>query len=178
MVPLYSSGQEKVKRAILQGLKALRRLHFTSNHPDARMSAGIRMTQLAIPLKNQISEIERVHEIIKRLSQQQAWDTHLQFNLNLALEEVLANIISYGYDDTGEHDILIRFSIQAGELTMEIEDDGRAFNPLDQPAPDLAKPLEERKPGGVGIFLIRKVIDQMEYRRENGKNILTLKKKY
>lgn len=136
------------------------------------------MTHLAIPLKNQIAEIERVHEIVEQFCQQQGWDTRLQFDLNLALEEVLANIISYGYDNAGEHDILIRFSIQPGELTMEIEDDGLAFNPLNQPAPDLAKPLEERQAGGLGIFLIRKVIDQVEYRRENGKNILTLKKKY
>ncbi len=136
------------------------------------------MTQLAIPLKNQIAEIERVHEIVEQFSQQQGWDTRLQFDLNLALEEVLANIISYGYDHAGEHDILVRFSIQTGELTMEIEDDGRAFNPLDQPEPDLAMPLEERQAGGLGIFLLRKVMDQVEYRRENGKNILTLKKKY
>lgn len=136
------------------------------------------MTQLAIPLKNQISEIIRVHEIIEQLSQKRGWDTSLQFDLNLALEEVLANVVLYGYDDAKEHDILIRVSIGAEELTMEIEDDGHAFNPLDQPAPDLARPLEERQAGGLGIFLIRKVIDQVEYRRENGKNILTLKKKY
>ena len=133
---------------------------------------------LAIPLKNQISEIERVHEIIETLARKQGWDTRLQFDMNLALEEVLANIISYGYDDQKEHDILIRFSIGPEELTMEIEDDGHEFNPLDRPAPDLAIPLEERQAGGLGIFLIRKIMDDAKYRRENGKNILTLKKKY
>ena len=136
------------------------------------------MTQLAIPLKNQIPEIERVHEIVERLSLEHGWDTRLQFDLNLALEEVLANIIYYGYDDQREHEILIRVSIGSEELTVEIEDDGHEFNPLDQPAPDLAKPLEERQAGGLGIFLVRKVIDHVEYRREKGKNILTLKKKY
>jgi len=136
------------------------------------------MTQLAIPLKNQISEIERAYEIVEQLSQKHGWDTRLQFDLNLALEEVLANVISYGYGDQEEHEILLRFFIGPEELTMEVEDDGHPFNPLDRPAPDLAKPLDERQVGGLGIFLIRKIMDHVEYRRENGKNILTLKKKY
>jgi len=136
------------------------------------------MTQLAVLLKNQISETERVQEIIEQLSQKHGWDTELQFNMNLALEEILTNVISYGYEDKKEHEILLRFSITAEDLTVEIEDDGLAFNPLDQPEPDLNKPLGERQPGGLGIFLVRKVMDQVEYLKKNGKNILTLRKKY
>ena len=63
------------------------------------------------------------------------------------------------------------------ELTTEVTDPGRAFNPLDVAAPDLTAPLAERSLGGLGIHLVRSLMDSVEYRRENGKNVLTLRKR-
>jgi len=97
--------------------------------------------------------------------------------VNVSLEELLTNVISYGYEDTQEHEIILRLSFADGEMTAEIEDDGRPFNPLEMTEPDINKPLEERQVGGLGIYLVRKFMTNLAYQRHEGKNRLTLKKK-
>lgn len=71
----------------------------------------------------------------------------------------MSNVISYGYDDREEHKIIVCLLMQQGKLTVEVENDGRPFNPLDAPEPDIEKPLEERTLGGLGIHLVRNVMD-------------------
>jgi anti-sigma regulatory factor (Ser/Thr protein kinase) len=97
-------------------------------------------------------------------------------DLNIALEEILTNIISYGYTDDREHVIRVRLSVQPGEVKAEVEDDGQPFNPFEAPEVDTAKPLEERAIGGLGIHLVRKLMDGLEYQRQEGKNLLVIKK--
>jgi len=95
---------------------------------------------------------------------------------DLALEEHLTNVITYGYADELSHQILVRFEIVEDTFQIEVEDDGNAFNPLERPDPDLTLPLEQRPIGGLGIHLMRQFMDQLSYRRENGKNMLLMKK--
>ena len=95
-------------------------------------------------------------------------------DLNLALEEILANIISYGYMDKRKHEIRVSLSVQPGQIRVDVEDDGQPFNPLEAPKVDTTKPLEERTVGGLGIHLVRKLMDGHEYRREKEKNLLTM----
>jgi serine/threonine-protein kinase RsbW len=96
-------------------------------------------------------------------------------DLNLALEEILNNIISYAYTDSREHEIKVRLSAQPGEIRAEVEDDGQPFNPLEAPEPDTAKSLEERTIGGLGIHLVRKLMDDIEYKRQGERNFLSMK---
>jgi serine/threonine-protein kinase RsbW len=98
-------------------------------------------------------------------------------DLQLALEELLTNISSYGYTGPEEHPIRIRANLLGAELHIEVEDEGIPFNPLAHPPPDLTLPLAERPIGGLGIHMIRKSVDQLDYRREGQKNILVLVKK-
>jgi serine/threonine-protein kinase RsbW len=98
-------------------------------------------------------------------------------DLNLALEEILANIISYGYSDNREHEIRVNLSVEPGKVRVDVEDDGQPFNPLEAPEADTTKPLEERTIGGLGIHLVRKLMDGLEYKRQGEKNLLTIKKK-
>ena len=116
--------------------------------------------------KEQADDFFAVHGIAKKTANQ----------IDLSLDELLTNTISYGYEDSGEHEILVRLLLQDGILTAEIHDDGIAFNPLEQPAPDIKGNIEERQIGGLGIHLVRKTMDDTEYRREEGRNILTIKK--
>ncbi|MDX1540120.1 MAG: ATP-binding protein [Geminicoccaceae bacterium] len=95
----------------------------------------------------------------------------------LALDELITNICSYGFDDDREHAIALSLKLKDGVLTASIEDDGRSFNPLKSKAPDPNAPLEQRQPGGLGIFLVRSVVDDVRYRRHRGNNHLTLIKK-
>jgi serine/threonine-protein kinase RsbW len=95
---------------------------------------------------------------------------------SLGLEEVITNIIKYGYDDRDEHEIEIGLCLSESELQLTVTDDGHEFNPLEQPGSDRTKPLEERQLGGWGISFLRQLSDQILYRREAGKNVLQLRK--
>lgn len=91
-----------------------------------------------------------------------------------ALVEWITNVISYAHDDGREHWIEIRFLAAPSQARVEVVDDGREFNPLDRPAVDARVPLEQRPIGGLGIHMIRQMMDSVEYRREAGRNILTM----
>ena len=97
--------------------------------------------------------------------------------MNLALDEIISNVIEHGYEDTLEHEIPITVRFEGDLLTIEIEDDGRPFNPVAEPLPDVDLPLEERPIGGLGILILRSMADGHEYRRERGRNILRIEKR-
>ena len=95
----------------------------------------------------------------------------------LVLDELLVNIISYGYPDPGRDVITLELDIVDDHLQIKIIDGGIAFNPLDQPAPDLDLPLEQRQPGGLGIHLVKEFMDDYAYEYRDERNIVTLRKK-
>jgi anti-sigma regulatory factor (Ser/Thr protein kinase) len=76
-----------------------------------------------------------------------------------------------------EHSITLRFKAGVAEVCVEVEDDGKEFNPLLHPPADINAPLETRPIGGLGIHMMRKLVDAVEYRRANGRNIVTLRKR-
>lgn len=130
-----------------------------------------------ITLKNDIREIRRLAKMLRDWGEERGWPEEVIADLHLAGEEVVANIIHYGYDDDDEHEIAVRCVLKPGEVVLRVKDSGRAFNPLDAPPPRIDIPLEERQVGGLGIHLVRNVIDELDYRREDGKNILTMRKR-
>jgi len=132
--------------------------------------------QMTVSFKNQLEEIERLGQIVTEFAQRHHWSSHLLFEVNVALEELLTNVISYAYEDNNEHDIILRLSFTDGEVTAELEDDGRPFNPLEAAEPDVNTPLEDRPVGGLGIYLARKFMTDMSYKRQEEKNLLILKK--
>jgi serine/threonine-protein kinase RsbW len=95
----------------------------------------------------------------------------------LAIEEIVTNCIHYGYDDAGEHTIVITLSVADQTLTLTVEDDGHEFDPMARETPDLTAPVEERPIGGLGIHLLRNLSDGMAYERRDGMNRLTLTKR-
>jgi serine/threonine-protein kinase RsbW len=95
---------------------------------------------------------------------------------DLALEEHLTNILSYGFSDTAEHVIELHIHIADASLVIEASDDGRPFDPTKYPEPDLTVPADKRKIGGLGIHMIRQAMDSVEYNRANGRNILRMRK--
>lgn len=133
---------------------------------------------VSVELKNNISEIERLSQILDEFGEANSLLPNVLYALNLSLEEILTNVISYGYEDNNEHSIIVRISLKGGEeLIAEVEDDGRPFNPLEAPEPGLEKPIEDRPIGGLGIHLVRNLMDGLEYRRQGRKNILVMRKK-
>lgn len=95
----------------------------------------------------------------------------------LAMEEIVTNCIHYGYGDEQEHTIVITLTVAEETLAVEIVDDGRPFDPLAAPEPDLSLQIQDRKIGGLGIHLLRNLADHMGYERLDGTNRITLEKK-
>lgn len=97
-------------------------------------------------------------------------------DLRLVAEEVLTNLAKYGHGDGEEHFVRLRLALTAGEVTLEFTDDGRPFDPLAATAPE-PEPGAERAEGGLGLLLVRSLMDACEYARRGGRNVLVLKKR-
>ncbi|MDZ7741161.1 MAG: ATP-binding protein [Bacteroidota bacterium] len=136
------------------------------------------MKKEQISLKNNVEELNKLNSFVEDLLAKWQLPGPLGMNLNLALEEVFSNIVFYAYDDQKEHEVLFAFENDGEKLHVTVSDDGKAFDPLQTPPPDdLDKPPEERHIGGLGIFFVRSVMDELGYQRKDDKNILKLTKK-
>lgn len=133
--------------------------------------------QMDLILLNRESEIARLQDQLEALARQQGLPAKVWHEIQLALEEHLTNIVHYAYTDEREHQIRVQLRLEAGDVWIQVEDDGRPFNPLDFPAPDLSVPLEQRPIGGLGIHMIRRSMDRIEYCRGDGKNVLVMTKR-
>ena len=100
------------------------------------------------------------------------------FKANLALEELITNTISYGYPAGGERDINVHLFIRGRTLVTEVRDNAVPFNPLDSREPDTGQDVFDRPIGGLGIHIVRNMMDEKTYRREAGYNILTMEKSF
>jgi anti-sigma regulatory factor (Ser/Thr protein kinase) len=125
-------------------------------------------------LRNDPSESRQIEGWLKSFAEAAGLSSAACNAFDLALVEWITNVISYAYDDQREHWITLRFLAAPGQACVEVEDDGRAFNPLNAPAADTAAPLEQRPVGGLGIHMIRQLMDSVEYRHEDARNILIL----
>ena len=99
-----------------------------------------------------------------------------QMQIELAVDEVLANIAMYAYPESSGT-ATMRFCCTDRTAEIVFIDSGIPYNPLENPEPDVTLPAEKRKIGGLGIFLVRKMADEVLYRREDGKNVLTVRKR-
>lgn len=101
----------------------------------------------------------------------------LAYTIRISCEEIIVNIISYAYPPDADGHIRLEVTRDHGKLCIEIQDGGVPFNPLDRQKPDISQQLEEREIGGLGIFLVLEMMDEVEYRYEEGKNKLILRKR-
>jgi anti-sigma regulatory factor (Ser/Thr protein kinase) len=127
-------------------------------------------------VENRLDELTRVASFLNDLGVEWTLNERLVNSLNLVLEEALSNIIMYGYKDELRHIIEIYFKNLGDEIFISIVDDGMAYNPTLRPDPDISLGIEDRPVGGLGVFLIKKLMDSVEYLSEGNKNILNLKK--
>ncbi len=128
-------------------------------------------------LKNDLSELERLCLNCEEIGRSIGVSDKSIFEMNLALDELFTNIISYGFNDSQEHIIKISITIEGDQLQMRIEDDGVPFNPSESKTPDFQCDIEKCKIGGLGIHLINKMMDEVQYQRVADKNILILRRK-
>ena len=132
---------------------------------------------LTLNMEAHLDEIERIRAAVNILSQAESWEPELLFQIELVLEEIGTNIIKYGQEGERETQIDITLTSDRKSLTLEIIDDGKPFDPFaDAPPPDLDSPVPERPIGGLGVYLVRELMDEASYRREDGMNKVTLVK--
>ena len=131
----------------------------------------------SIILANDISEISRLYEFIEELGNDFSLSPDIVFNLNLVLEEAVVNIINYAYPKEEHEFIYLSARMNEGSIVLVLTDTGKEFDPTAAPEADVTLSAEDRQIGGLGIFLIRQIMNEVKYERIEGKNVLTLEKK-
>ena len=133
---------------------------------------------MEVSLQNHPSQILRAHQALDELAARNGLPARGVALVHVALEEHLTNIVTYGYSPDCHGTITVRFAFEAATLTIEIEDDARPFNPLQAPEVDTSLPLDAKPIGGLGVHIMRKSMDALDYRRVAGRNVLILKKRF
>jgi anti-sigma regulatory factor (Ser/Thr protein kinase) len=123
-----------------------------------------------------MEDLERLQAWVEETLEGADCDGRMASRIKVAAEEIFVNIVKYAYDGRAG-DATVRLRVEKPWLVMEFEDGGKSFNPLDFPTPDTSVPVEDRPIGGLGIFLTVKMMDEVSYRRIDGKNCLTLRKR-
>ena len=127
-----------------------------------------------IEVRNDLADLERVTGILDELWEHNAVEAEIRAELNIAVEEILTNVIRHG--GTGENAAQARIEVLPDRIEIEVRDRGVAFNPLEHPPPDTGLSLDERRPGGLGILLVRRMMDHTAYERRDGMNCFTMVK--
>jgi sigma-B regulation protein RsbU (phosphoserine phosphatase) len=132
--------------------------------------------RLELKIVNRLEEIARVSDAINSFAERHGLDSRTRRQLNVVFDELLNNTISYGYEDDDEHEIELTIAVSGGRLYATISDDGRPFNPFDGGAPDTSLSVEDRPIGGLGVHLVRNVMDRVSYERRGANNVVLLEK--
>lgn len=133
-----------------------------------------RPERLSVTLRNQRSEIHRMFSLVEAFCRANRIGDDRLFDIRLVLDEAVINIIVHGYEDRLDHTINVSLVLDDPTLTIRIDDDAAAYNPLDAPPPRFDLPIEERRIGGLGVHIIKALARSVEYRRAGGRNHLMI----
>ena len=129
---------------------------------------------LSLQFKASIDEVDDILNAVEELGEQEEWSPKVVFRIKLVLEEIAINLATYGSREMVP-DVAITVDSQPDAVTIHVEDNGHPFDPTDAgPPAHLSAPLEERPVGGLGLYLVRELTDELTYKREDGKNHLAL----
>ena len=133
--------------------------------------------QRTLELNNDIAEIPQLSAFIDTFAEEAGIDFSLVMSLQLALEEAVVNVMEYAYPKGTMGKVLITASVEGDDLEFVISDSGKAFDPTAKAEVNVDLGVEDRPIGGLGIHLVRNIMDSVAYERKDGKNILTLRKR-
>ena len=129
-----------------------------------------------ICIKNKISELEKIAQFIEEIGEELGLSMELQMNLNLVMEEMVTNVIFYAYPQDEEADIELLVKSDGKELTFVLSDQGKEYDPTAKEDSDMSVNPAERELGGMGIFIVNNIMNNVTYQRLEGKNLLTMTK--
>ena len=145
-------------------------IHYTPKHFESRLTE-------TLLIKNDVHEVSRFSEFIKSVMEKLNVEKSLARQFRLAVEEAVVNVIDYAYPAGQEGDIEVRMMFDGETLKTVIIDSGVAFDPTAKEKADTSLSIEDRQIGGLGILLVRELMDSINYERADGQNFLTLIKK-
>ncbi len=129
-----------------------------------------------LTLPNDIETIPQMSEFVEMACEEAGFDISTTMSLNLAIEEAVVNVMSYAYPEGERGYVDIEASAENGGITFRIIDSGKPFDPTSQGEVDTTLSAEQRSIGGLGIHLVRSIMDSVTYQRDADMNILTLQK--
>jgi sigma-B regulation protein RsbU (phosphoserine phosphatase) len=136
------------------------------------------MPEATVRIENDLSEIAKVDQELDSFAEQFGIPPAIAATFHIIFDDLLNNVISYGFIDEQRHFIDISLELTANSLIVSIADDGVPFNPLAEATPDTKLSIEDRQMGGLGIHLVINMVDDISYRRTADKNVLTLTKSF
>jgi anti-sigma regulatory factor (Ser/Thr protein kinase) len=150
--------------------------HRLDADPGMAIPVAANHTLLRLHLPAEQASLECLAEAVGELADTQDWPQEVRFHVDLVLEELAQNIVSYGYPDGRFGSMEVSLELADGGLLITVEDDGDPFDPFARVEPDLDAPLDEREIGGLGIHFTRTLMDECRYRRVDGRNRVQLRK--
>ena len=129
-----------------------------------------------LKLKNQVGELERVNRFIEEIGNELGLSMELRMNMNLVMEEMVSNVIFYAYPKGVEAEIELVAECDGKELSFVLSDNGKEFDPTLKEDLNLDINPSEREIGGMGIYIVKNIMNKVSYKRLEGKNLLTMKK--
>jgi anti-sigma regulatory factor (Ser/Thr protein kinase) len=130
--------------------------------------------KMSVVLENKLEELRVLTQMLQAFLHPYQMPSGALYAIELSLEEILVNIVSYAYDDDGPHEIHFNVDVDAEMIAMKFIDDGRPFNPLAAEKMETGNPLSENGEGGLGINFVRQMRDMMEYQRKEDRNVLRI----
>ena len=144
--------------------------------PQASSLSEARL-QRQIILPNDVQEVPRMAEFVEMVCEEAGVDMATTMQLNLAIEEAVVNVMNYAYPAGTQGDVSLAACAEGDTLTFVLSDSGTPFDPTAKEDADTSLSAEDRPIGGLGIFLVKQLMDTVTYQRKEGKNVLTLTKK-
>jgi len=132
-------------------------------------------TDLAI--RNEVADLAIVRRALDRIGAEFSIPSRPLLQLHVVLDEIVSNVIKYAWPEGGVHEARVRITVRVDSIEVEIVDDGKMFDPLRAPVPAQSPAGRRPRPGGVGIHMVRQLVDKCEYARIDGRNHLTLTKR-
>lgn len=132
--------------------------------------------EVRLKISNSPDEYEPARDRLLELFQSAGLSDEMVGELEIILEELLVNVISYAYDEAGTGTIEVTAIVNGSSVTLELRDRGRAFNPLERETPDLDADIEDRPIGGLGILLVTELASSVTYERVGDENVLRILK--